>query len=306
MDETTVIEDSEENVTLAFILTIAAGLSTAIGSSFVFCSNTSNKKVLASSLALSAGVMMYVSFVEIYFASVTAFEEYYENNDSLASLLATVFFFVGILVCWVIDIVVHRLTGHSNGKRAVSPAVIELQPQVQQQERLEIEIDLDSSNSVKDDDSKLRLERAGVISGIAVGLHNFPEGLATFVATLSDPKLGVSIAIAIAIHNIPEGICVAVPLYYATGSKWKSFAWSLLSGLTEPLGALLGWIILRKVFDDFVFGLLFGLVGGMMIFIVLRELLPTARQYDPEDKLVTAFVVIGMFIMAVSLELFNL
>ena len=73
-------------------------------------------------------------------------------------------------------------------------------------------------------------------SGLAVGIHNFPEGLATFVAALSSPSLGIALAIAIALHNIPEGVCVAMPVYYATGKKWKGFLWAFLSGISEPFG----------------------------------------------------------------------
>lgn len=147
------------------------------------------------------------------------------------------------------------------------------------------------------------LVRMGIFIGIALGFHNFPEGLATFVAVLDNPKVGASVAVAIGIHNIPEGICVAMPIYYATGSRWKAFFWATISGCTELIGALLGWIVLRKVFTQLVYGILFGIVSGMMVYISLAELLPTAHRYDPEDKVTTLSVFVGMVVMALSLVL---
>lgn len=125
------------------------------------------------------------------------------------------------------------------------------------------------------------------------------------MAVLEDPSVGASVAIAIGIHNIPEGVCVAMPIYYATGSRKKAFFWATLSGMTELVGALLGWIVLRKVFNPVVYGVLFGLVGGMMVYISLKELLPTAHRYDPTDKVTSICLVAGMAVMAISLVLFE-
>jgi len=129
--------------------------------------------------------------------------------------------------------------------------------------------------------------------------------LATFVATLHDPKVGTVLAIAIAIHNIPEGLCVAMPIYYATGKRWKAFGWACLSGASEPVAALLGWAVLANSFDDTLYAVLFGMVGGMMVIISARELLPTAHRYDPEDSVVTFSFIGGMMIMAASLVMFS-
>eukprot|EP00548_Thalassiothrix_antarctica_P018995 CAMPEP_0194194188 /NCGR_PEP_ID=MMETSP0154-20130528/75444_1 /TAXON_ID=1049557 /ORGANISM="Thalassiothrix antarctica, Strain L6-D1" /LENGTH=452 /DNA_ID=CAMNT_0038918591 /DNA_START=371 /DNA_END=1733 /DNA_ORIENTATION=- len=149
-----------------------------------------------------------------------------------------------------------------------------------------------------------KLVKMGINTAIAIGLHNFPEGLATFVAALNDPRVGAVLAIAIGIHNIPEGLCVALPIYYATGNRMKAFAWALLSGASEPLAALLGWVVLANSFSDTMYAVLFGLVGGMMVIISIRELLPTAHRYDPQDTVVTISFIVGMFIMALSLVLF--
>jgi ZIP family zinc transporter len=151
-----------------------------------------------------------------------------------------------------------------------------------------------------------KLMRMSINTAIAIGLHNFPEGLATFVAALNDPRVGGVLAIAIAIHNIPEGLCVAMPIYYATGNRWKAFGWAVLSGASEPLAALLGWAVLANSFSDDMYAILFGLVAGMMVIISVRELLPTAHRYDPDDTVVTYSFMIGMAIMALSLVLFTL
>lgn len=160
----------------------------------------------------------------------------------------------------------------------------------------------DDAAQVHDVDEKL--VRMGLMTALAIGIHNFPEGLATFVASLSDPSVGAALAVAIAIHNIPEGLCVAIPVYYATGNRWKAFGWALLSGVSEPIGAGLGWLILKDMMSELVYGLLFGIVAGMMVNITIHELIPTAVRYDPADKVTTNSIIIGMVIMAASLTLF--
>mmetsp|Transcript_10088 Transcript_10088/g.14160 ORF Transcript_10088/g.14160 Transcript_10088/m.14160 type:complete len:211 (+) Transcript_10088:176-808(+) len=151
-----------------------------------------------------------------------------------------------------------------------------------------------------------KLVKMGINTAIAIGLHNFPEGLATFVAALDDPRVGSVLAVAIGIHNIPEGLCVALPIYYATGNRWKAFFWALVSGASEPLAALLGYAVLANSFSDELYAILFGFVSGMMVIISTRELLPTAHRYDPEDTVVTYSFIAGMVIMALSLVLFVL
>ena len=163
-----------------------------------------------------------------------------------------------------------------------------------------------SDLSSHDDYQKARLIRMGANTALAIAIHNFPEGLATFVAALDDPKVGAVLAVALGIHNIPEGLCVALPVYYATGNRLKGFLWGLLSGLTEPIGALIGWLVLAKVMRDEVYAVLFGLVAGMMTYISFRELIPTAFRYDTKDTVVTHATVLGMLVMAISLVLFRL
>lgn len=163
----------------------------------------------------------------------------------------------------------------------------------------------DAEGQVGDPTNDTKLVRMGVMTAVAIGIHNFPEGLATFVSTLSDPSVGAALAIAIAIHNIPEGLCVAIPVYYATGNRWKAFGWALLSGISEPIGAGIGWIVLKDHMSETVYGILFGVVAGMMVTITIHELIPTAIRYDPADKVTTNSIVVGMAIMALSLLLFK-
>lgn len=171
--------------------------------------------------------------------------------------------------------------------------------------------DNDAENGGKSVDSKAaeeqkKLIKMGINTAVAIGLHNFPEGLATFVAALNNPKVGLVLAIAIGIHNIPEGLCVALPVYYATGNRTKAFLWAVLSGASEPFAALLGWAILANSVSQQMYGILFGLVAGMMVIISVRELLPTAHRYDPDDTLVTYSFIGGAGVMALSLVLFTL
>jgi ZIP family zinc transporter len=168
-------------------------------------------------------------------------------------------------------------------------------------------LSISSSSSISSADAadnERKLVRMGLNTALAIGIHNFPEGLATFVGAMDDPAVGVTLAIAIAIHNVPEGLCVAIPIFYATGDRKKAFMWAMLSGITEPIGALFGWLILANAMDDTMYGILFGVVGGMMVTICLHELLPTAHRYDKNDEVVTLSCIAGMGIMALSLCLF--
>lgn len=267
----------EENVLIAFGLTLFAGLSTGIGSALAFFTKQTNTRFLSLALGFSAGVMIYVSFVEIFFK---AKEALVTSMGDVKGTWATVgAFFGGILLIGIIDKLVPSM---------------ENPHEIRNVEEME-----NDGTSGRD----RKLLRMGLFTALAIGIHNFPEGLATFAAALSDPSLGASIAIAIAIHNIPEGISVSVPVYYATGSKKKAFFYSLLSGVSEPLGALIGYILLYKFFSDLVFGLLFAMVAGIMVFISLDELLPSAQKYG-EHHLSIYGLIAGMAVMALSLLLF--
>ena len=263
------------NLLFAFGLTLLAGLSTGIGSLLAFFSKGFKPKFLAGALGLSAGVMIYVSLIEIFVKARESLSSLY--GKSRGYWFTTLAFFGGILLIALIDKVV---PSHENPHEISNIIKIKKDPP---------------------DDKKLM--RMGMFSAAAIAIHNLPEGLATFVAALHDPTLGISIAVAIAIHNIPEGIAVSVPIYYATKSRKKAFFYSFLSGLAEPVGAILGYFLLRTVFNDAVFGVLFAGVAGIMIYISLDELLPTAEEYG-EHHVAIYSLIAGMVIMAVSLLMF--
>ncbi|MFC2102759.1 zinc transporter ZupT, partial [Bacteroidota bacterium] len=240
-------------VYFAFGLTLFAGLSTGIGSAVAFFSKRTNTKFLAGALGFSAGVMIYVSLVEIFAKAKDSLSAALGPTDGY--WLTTAAFFGGILFIALIDKLVPSF------ENPHEPKSLE---------------DLDATHKDGKDRTLLRM---GLFSALAIAIHNFPEGLATFTAALTDPTLGVSIAVAIAIHNIPEGIAVSVPIYYATGNKRKAFTYSFLSGLAEPVGALVGYFILMPFANELTFGILFAAVAGIMVFISLDELLPTAEKY---------------------------
>ncbi len=267
----------DNNVLLAFGLTLFAGLSTGIGSVLAFFTKRTNTKFLSIALGFSAGVMIYVSMIEIFFKAqdslVTALGS---KAGSWATVAA---FFGGIIFIAVIDKLIPSIENPHEIKK------------------------VEQINNPQMYHRKNKLMRMGLFTALAIGIHNFPEGLATFASTIKDPGLGVAIAIAIAIHNIPEGIAVSIPVYFATGDKKKAFRLSFLSGLSEPVGAVIGYVLLRSFFNDVVFGVLFAGVAGIMVFISLDELLPTAREYG-EPHLSIYGLIAGMMVMAVSLLLF--
>jgi ZIP family zinc transporter len=265
-----------ENVTFAFALTLFAGLSTGIGSAIGLLSKKFNPKLLTIALGFSAGVMIYVSMIEIFVKAKDALSiTLGEKNGYIWTVVA---FFVGIFVIALID---------------------KLIPEYENPHEMNTEKKIEQSSA----QDKAKLLRMGVFSALAIGIHNFPEGLATFMSGLTNPTLGISIAVAIAIHNIPEGLAVSAPIYFATKSRKKAFVLSFLSGLAEPVGALLGYFLLRSFFTDATFGFVFASVAGIMVYISLDELLPTAEEYG-EHHLAIGGLIAGMIIMAISLLLF--
>jgi len=312
-----------DNAPIAFALVIAAGLSTGIGAATVYFQwlvQLASKPVLAAGLGFSAGVMLYVSFVEIFVKSQGAFQEEYDEGP--AYVYATICVFAGMVLLRLIALLVHALDGghshccaegqgESGGVGAIRSNVIGASDVPGAAEVIQAGIaqvpPAGTPDAALDTTRDKGLERMGLNTAAAIAIHNFPEGLATFVATLADPAVGATLAIAIAIHNVPEGLCVALPIYYSTGSRHKGFFWALLSGISEPIGAFIGWVIIKSTGGDMnqiVYGVLFGIVAGMMVMIVLLELLPTGYRYDPTDKYVTNSLVAGMLVMAMSLCLF--
>ncbi|HQB23621.1 MAG TPA: zinc transporter ZupT [Bacteroidales bacterium] len=267
----------DTTILIPFLLSLLAGLATIIGFFITFFAKRTNRKLLSFSLGLSAGVMIYVAFVEIF---AEAREILTLNMGDKRGLLITVlFFFAGMGLIALIDSLVPSF---GNPHEAHSVEEMELGEKAA---------------------GKPKLMKMGVMTAVTIGIHNFPEGIATFMAALDNPTLGISIATAIAIHNIPEGIAVSIPIYYATGSRKKAFWITLFSGLAEPLGALLAYLILMPFLSPVVMGCVFAVVAGIMVFISVDELLPGAHEYG-EHHVAIYGLISGMAIMALSLILF--
>jgi len=297
-----------DNVWIAFGLTIFAGMATGIGSALAFFAKRTDHRFLAVSTGFSAGVMLYVSFVEIFYKGVDSLVEVY--GDPGGHWVTVGAFFAGIAIIGLIDNLIPSAENphEVRSKAAVSPlkgSGDEATSGEAGNRIVESQATGSSAEAGSADTSALL--RMGLFTALAIGIHNFPEGLATFLAALEDPGLGVAIAVAIALHNIPEGISVSVPIYYATGSRKKAFAYSVASGIAEPIGAGLAYLAIRLlagtsggVVPPQVMGILFASVAGIMVYISLDELLPTSRAYGKGHESLFGLIA-GMLVMALSL-----
>ena len=274
----------DNTVLIAFMLTLFAGISTGIGSAIAFFAKRTNTSFLSVSLGFSAGVMIYVSFAELLPNAIISLTDM--HGVKTGTIYATISFFVGILIIMLIDKFVPK---YENPHEMRS---LEDISQVQHHDR----------TSTKQP-SQGGLLRVGMVTALVLAIHNFPEGMVTCLAGLKNINVAIPIAFAIAIHNIPEGISVSVPVFYATGNRKKAFWLSFLSGLAEPLGALIGYAILAPFLNDNIFGIIFGIIAGIMVFISLDELLPAAETYGKHHLAIYGMVA-GMAVMAVSLLLF--
>ncbi len=260
---------------VAFTLTLIAGLSTGIGSAMAFFAKKTNTNFLSIALGFSAGVMIYISFVELYAHGSDSFIAHYgERTGSFYNFLC---FMGGMLFIALID----RLVPSAENPHEVH-FVEEL-------------------NEIH---KKKKLMRTGLFTALVIGIHNFPEGMATFAAGLTDMSIAIPITIAIAIHNIPEGIAVSIPIFYATNSRKKAFWYSFSSGLAEPVGGVIGYLILRNYLNDLTLGATFSIIAGIMVFISLDELLPTAKEYGKPHAAIYGLIA-GIAVMALSLILFK-
>jgi ZIP family zinc transporter len=251
-----------ENIELALALTVVAGLSTGIGSAIAYLIKKPKISYLSFSLGFSAGVMIYISFVELL---PTA-------QEAVGEVWGVTAFFVGVGITGLIDLIIPEAENPHHYEGISEPT----------------------------EDENLR--RTGLFTTLAIAIHNFPEGLAAFGAALSDLRLGIIIALAIAIHNIPEGISVSMPIFYATGNRAKAFIYSFLSGTAEPVGAVMGYLLLMPFLSDALLASLLAFIAGIMVYISLDEILPTAHRYG-RNHIVIEGIVVGMGIMAVSLVL---
>ena len=264
------------NFWIAVLLTSLAGLSTGIGSLLAFFTKKTNTNLLSVSLGFSAGVMIYISFVELL---AQAQEIFLVNLGGIGTWVCVTSFFLGFGVIALID---RLIPSYENPHEMHNIEELENKEKAQ---------------------SFRKLYRVGILMAVAISLHNFPEGLVTFLGTLTSLKLGLAIAVAIAIHNIPEGIAISIPIFYATGSRKKAFIWSFLSGLAEPVGGILGFLILRPFISDTLIGIMFALIAGIMVFISFDTLLPAAEKYGKHHLSILGLVG-GMIVMAISLLLF--
>ncbi|OGS12106.1 MAG: zinc transporter ZupT [Elusimicrobia bacterium RIFOXYA2_FULL_58_8] len=294
------------NVLYALGLTLFAGLATGIGSLLAFAAKRTNYRFLSVSTGFSAGVMLYVSFVEIFFKGTAALVAAY--GDPLGHWVNAGAFFTGILLIGIIDNLIPSSDNphetHSEDEEAPLHDPAAPVPS-------ELELHKATAAGVPGAHEHIhhgKLMRMGLFTALAIGIHNLPEGLATFLAALNDPGLGIAIAVAIALHNIPEGISVSVPIFFATGNRKKAFLYSFLSGLAEPVGAGLAYLAIciflgsDGVVPPQVMGALFSGVAGIMVYISLDELLPTSRAYGKGHDSIFGLIG-GMLAMSLSLLL---
>ncbi|ECL9017644.1 zinc transporter ZupT [Campylobacter jejuni] len=283
-----------EQIFIAILLTLFAGFSTAIGSTIAFFSRKDDLRVLSLGLGFSAGVMIYISFMEILPTALKDFKNHYDSH--WAELLGLACFFGGILISLLIDKLIPEDVNPHEPKEDLSELKICPLPQKGQNPPK-----FHPGEKLHQINTKA-LKRTGIFTALAIAIHNFPEGFATFISSLDNLTLGIAIAIAVAIHNIPEGLAVSLPIYHATGDKKKAFIYSALSGLAEPLGAFVGALILLPFIGDLTLAISFAVIAGIMVFISLDELLPAAKTYDKaHDSLYGPIA--GMAIMALSLNL---
>lgn len=276
---------STQTFIFAFTLTLLAGLSTSIGAVLAFYSKSRSHTFLSVGMGFSAGVMIYVSFMEILGKSSSSFGTIYKN-ELLGESLALLCFFAGIAISALIDRIIPKDVNPHEPKS--NSELSELKPH--------------AKSAVPENSS---LKRTGIFTAVAIAIHNFPEGFATFVSALHEPALGISIAFAIAIHNIPEGMAVSLPIYHATQNKKSAFWYATLSGFAEPVGALIGFFLLLPFMGEATLGISFGIVAGVMIYISFDELLPAAKVYGNAHTTI-AGITLGMFVMAASLIAFKL
>lgn len=293
-----------QDVWFALGLTLFAGMATAIGSAIAFLAKRTNYRFLSVATGFSAGVMLYVSFVEIFVKGTDAltatYGTYWGHWVNVGS------FFGGMLLIGLIDNLIPAADNPHEIHSEAETAPLHTLP-----EPISRLSEGDNPRADQHDHSlkHAKLMRMGLFTALAIGIHNFPEGLATFLAALHDPKLGVAIAIAVALHNIPEGISVSVPIFYATGNRKKAFFYSVLSGMAEPVGAGIAYLALRLfvggdsgAIPSQIMGILFGGVAGIMVYISLDELLPTSRAYGKGHDSLFGLMG-GMLVMALSLLL---
>ena len=261
---------------LALTLTTIAGLATVAGAFSSVYAKMNNKGALAWALGISAGVMIFLSFMEILPEAISEMQS--EFSEQRSRLIGFVSFFIGAGIVALIDRI---LPGHNHTHCPHVPA---------------------EDTGVNTEDN-VGMKRQGILLALAISIHNFPEGMATFVSSLNGLNMALPSVIAIAIHNFPIGMAIAIPIYQATGKRSKAIIAALLTGLAEPLGALVGGFILMSFWTEVISSIVLAIVAGIMVYISFDELLPSAFKYGRHHAVIGG-VMCGFILMALSLELF--
>jgi len=303
-DKTPIMND----FAIALGLTLLAGMATGIGTIIAFTAKRTNYRFLSVATGFSAGVMLYVSFVEIFHKGLETLVHRY--GDPLGHWINAASFFGGMLLIGLIDNLIPAAENpHETHSEDETRPLHDPTAPLPDVEGSSATLSPRAPDRHDHAPGHHHLMRMGLFTALAIAIHNFPEGLATFLAALENPSIGAAIALAIALHNIPEGISVSVPIFYATGNRRKAFWYSFLSGLAEPAGAIIAYAGLRLVWGSAdggappqVMGVLFGGVAGIMVYISLDELLPTSRAYGKGHDSLFGLVG-GLAMMAISLLL---
>ena len=241
------------NIKYSFIITSIAGLSTMLGSILIFFKYRNTDKVVCSALSFAAGVMLTVSATDLIPSSITGLLNIYYLFPALLIALISIVF--GIAISTLINKYIPDINSEKVGNKG--------------------------------------LFKVGIISMIAIILHNVPEGIATFMTSTKDIQLGLSLALAITLHNIPEGISISVPIYYSTKSKAKAF----VSGISEPLGAIIAYLFLAPYMNDLIMSILLSGIAGIMIAISIYELIPASLKYNNTKRTTLYFLIGSIFMM---------
>lgn len=273
-----------EQVVLALLLSLTAGLCTTLGSFIAFFMKKPSPKFISYIMGFSAGVMILVSFVELLQQSI----------ETIGPLMGILFFFIGMIIMFIIDVLVSHEYEFEDSIEVLINNNGQCKPHLHYGHRHK------QRPHHRGEKTEANLVKTSIFIFFGVFIHNFPEGMATFIGTLTEIQLGILLTIAIALHNIPEGIAVAVPIYACTLNKKKAFKWSFISGMSEPLGAIITWLILFPFINDYILNAMLGAVGGIMVYISLDELLPMSRSLAKEHYSIIG-IITGMFVMAISL-----
>ncbi len=274
----------EKEILIPILITVAAGLATGIGSVAALFVRQFKHTYLSLMLGFSAGVMLYVAFVDLLGKSIA----------EIGALPSNICFFAGIIVIALLErLIPHAYLGEGDGDEAFPAEADEVRMHHRHGKR---------GFRGGSDPEERRLMNAGVMTAAGIAIHNFPEGMAVLFTSMHDLTIGISLAVAIALHNIPEGIAVSMPIYYATRSRKKAFLYSFFSGVTEPVGAVFGYLLLSPFLSESILMGTLSAVAGIMVFISFDELLPVSFARG-EEHLAIGGVFVGMAVMALSLAI---